>query len=635
MADFRKCVPVLAILALILGLTSTANAQALGFTCTANSAVPQQLRFEGLTELVGDIVIQCTGGVPTPPNVVIPQVNITVFMGNTTVTSRIIDTTNSPYTSEALLMLDEPTPAPAASNNNLQVLCSNPLTGCTGYGNGAGGFIPNPNGTGIPYFNGTYYGASVPSGISHPNMYKGLYNPLQPNAVAWVGIPIDPPGTNGTRVIRITNIRINANALGVGTETSPPVQAQAFISATPSTSLPITNNASQVVGYVQRGLRFDLSAGPSSYKQCAGFDCSTAAKYQALSAAATLRYRENFASAFKLRTRSSAGTGIGGVSGYQDLPGVLYGSESGFYSAVTWASSATAGVADFGTRVKAVFKGVPAGVTLYVDSAYYNGVSGAYMTSSESGAYSASVSNYWYGGTPGTGATRVPLTLAVETSGTTYTGTAVWEIGNESQQTFDQLLFNVYVCYTASPGTNSPGLGTATVNGSFAPISTVTTASTSAPIPRFADSSTATNIFSISVCATNLLFPYVVNVGGFDTGLAVANTSVDPFGTTPQAGVCTFYSYGTNAAASFTSGTTPMAGGTTFSFLASDKLPGFAGYVIARCTYQYAHGFAFISDLGARNLAMGYLALIIPETPRSPMDSSVIGGANAGEQLGQ
>ena len=33
--------------------------------------------------------------------------------------------------------------------------------------------------------------------------------------------------------------------------------------------------------------------------------------------------------------------------------------------------------------------------------------------------------------------------------------------------------------------------------------------------------------------------------------------------------------------------------------------------LIARCNFQWAHGFAFISDIGARNLAMGYLALVI------------------------
>jgi hypothetical protein len=54
--------------------------------------------------------------------------------------------------------------------------------------------------------------------------------------------------------------------------------------------------------------------------------------------------------------------------------------------------------------------------------------------------------------------------------------------------------------------------------------------------------------------------------------------------------------------------------------------------MIAVCRFQYAHGFAFVSDLGARNLAMGYLALIIPDPSSSSNGRLAIpgtcGGAN-------
>ena len=45
-----------------------------------------------------------------------------------------------------------------------------------------------------------------------------------------------------------------------------------------------------------------------------------------------------------------------------------------------------------------------------------------------------------------------------------------------------------------------------------------------------------------------------------------------------------------------------------------DGAPEFQGYVIAVCEFQYAHGFAFITDGfgGVRSLAQGYLALVIP-----------------------
>ncbi len=55
-----------------------------------------------------------------------------------------------------------------------------------------------------------------------------------------------------------------------------------------------------------------------------------------------------------------------------------------------------------------------------------------------------------------------------------------------------------------------------------------------------------------------------------------------------------------------------IATGTVYTTLASTTAAGFQGYMIAVCNFQLAHGFAFISDLGARNLAMGYLALVLP-----------------------
>jgi hypothetical protein len=68
--------------------------------------------------------------------------------------------------------------------------------------------------------------------------------------------------------------------------------------------------------------------------------------------------------------------------------------------------------------------------------------------------------------------------------------------------------------------------------------------------------------------------------------------------------------------------------------------PTFQGYVFAICNFQFAHGFAFISDVGARNLAMGYLALIIPDmgsgTRMATPDCQGLGAACAatGEEEG-
>ena len=112
---------------------------------------------------------------------------------------------------------------------------------------------------------------------------------------------------------------------------------------------------------------------------------------------------------------------------------------------------------------------------------------------------------------------------------------------------------------------------------------------------------------------TNLIFPYVTSQAGFDTGIAISNTGTDPFGTVGQAGTCTLNWF--SAAFTGATATPSIASGTSYTTLVSTTLNnvvgGFSGYMIAHCNFPYAHGFAFISDLGARNLAMGYLPQIV------------------------
>lgn len=123
------------------------------------------------------------------------------------------------------------------------------------------------------------------------------------------------------------------------------------------------------------------------------------------------------------------------------------------------------------------------------------------------------------------------------------------------------------------------------------------------------------------------------NQGGFDTGISIANTTADPFGTKPQAGTCEFFYYG-----STTGGGAPpapqksdpvTAGGTLVLSLSSGGTnnmkasPGFQGYIIAQCTFPLAHGFYSISDVGAQKLAMGGLALILPSVRSNSLPESL------------
>jgi hypothetical protein len=260
------------------------------------------------------------------------------------------------------------------------------------------------------------------------------------------------------------------------------------------------------------------------------------------------------------------------------------------------------GHATQGTRLIARFSNVPANVTVSVPTANITNSAGDTVT-------------LIYATTNGS---------TVDSSGvvalTGGAGAAVWEVIASNPGAISSITIPVSVKYVANP---LPGLGTATVTGNYAPTTTVFTASYSAPVPRFVDNPQSATTFTINSCKTNLLFPFLTNQAGFDSGIVISNTSLDPFGTVPQRGPCTLYYYGntngTGAAPnSQTSGTVnegtqlvaTLSGGGNLGITST---PGFQGYVIASCNFQYAHGYAFVSDLGASRVAEGYLALVMDQ----------------------
>ncbi len=454
---------------------------------------------------------------------------------------------------------------------------------------------------------GTFAVATSSTGTAPANIFQGI---VSGNQVIFNGIPILAPSTSGVgRVFRITNVRANASGLGTGGLPGT-TQVLASISISGNTALPV-NNPVLIAGFIQKGLTTSVQSatdttktGTTTFQQCVA-----ASK----SAVATLAFTENFATAFKPR---------GGTP--QNIPGSIYNTESGFvdtgYSnSASLGTPAYAGLADFGTRLKAVFNNLPAGVRIFVTTTNLTGAASVGAPGVNAVAVVSETA-------PDSGTTAVGYSIPLLPPTTTGPGTsqlaelpvvgnsatAVWEVQNTNPSLAETYYFGVYITYSASPATGSPTApATATVNMSFAPTSTVTTASSTAPIPRFVDTSSAATLFSTSICQTVLLYPFVTNQAGFDTGLAIANTSTDPFGTGAQAGTCTLNFYG-DTAPSAAVPVASIASGTVYTTLASVAAPGFQGYMIAVCNFQMAHGFAFISDLGARNLAMGYLAEIIP-----------------------
>ena len=108
MADFRKWLFALAVVALLAGFTVPASAQVPSTpVCSSQVATNNLARAEGYTEQVGDLIVTCTGGNPTAAGIPVPQADITVTLSQN-VTSRITASSSSGTFLEALLIIDEP-----------------------------------------------------------------------------------------------------------------------------------------------------------------------------------------------------------------------------------------------------------------------------------------------------------------------------------------------------------------------------------------------------------------------------------------------------------------------------------------------------------------------------------------------
>ncbi len=546
MADFRKLILVLAIVAL---MAIPASAQA-PLACQTVDAVPSLLRAEGITELVGNTVLGgCTNG--TAQNI-----SIQAMLG------------------------------PAGANDTNFLLSTSPRT--------VNAYVIVGHADGVNDVFG-------PALVSADNM-----------TLVWQNIEL--PVNEAPFSITITNVRVNAQALPLNTE----VTENLFVAGTSIAPLP---NNHVVVGQVYRGLFFSAE-GTQSFPACIPHNQNMP---DVLPEAPdfTISFEEGFANAFKTEADNSQNQAMEAnptlvAIGRSDLVHVSQG-----------------------TELRARFTNIPAGVSIFVSAAPLSGTLLTEIGGETTGYVKLSVS----GGT----------------------ATAIWEvIGGADQAALQTADFGVVVSIPEG-GIVVPGTGSTApivVNGSFAPLSTVfVPAGSTQAIPRFVDRFPTTNeaAISINACVTNLLFPYIVNTGNFDTGIALVNTSDSnftghtgtpadqPFNTVAQTGTCTMYFFGVNAPAAPV--VTPQIGVDTnstdavnkhyYAFSLSAQVPGFLGYMIARCNFQFGHGYAFISDLGVTNWAQGYLALVIPDlsaksqprNARSPQPFPEA-GPGSGEQLG-
>jgi len=411
-------------------------------------------------------------------------------------------------------------------------------------------------------------------------------------------IPTSPaPGT--TTYFQVTNIRVNSSSAA-----TIPFQTteSGLISYTTSTTSGTTTAFASVPATNSSGLVVPSLAPPtitsvdptSPYPVCVGNKTNTS---------------------FVLNINTAKVSGaflLGTTAGPTGQPPV---GEGGQYIP---AGGGTTGIGAASADIISVtLANLPLGGTVYVPASVsdVSGTNGETLTTT---------------GTAGTGTLATYIGFAVSSTGTVtipYTVTAFTGLGAPAQSAF---LVNVVVAFAAN-STMTPSTVTATYN--FSPQGATLTAPATA-VPTFSSATpTAVSGVSIVLCQTTLLFPFVTNQLGFDTGIVLSNTSTDnlagnnPLATPPvvgksaasaQPGFCYLNFYGAGAPNPNTNVPAPggsQASGTTNAFQLSSLAPGFQGYVISVCTYLYGHGYAFIEyNLTQGNgVAEGYLPLVITD----------------------
>jgi hypothetical protein len=620
----------------------------------------------------------------------IPEYTISILL-NTNVTSRLMSgTTATGGVSEAVLAIDDPgtgasetsTAGPGGAPPSRQDFATATQLGCVAVNSTNCAINGNGGGFGTA---GPYTGAQ-----GHPNLFQGTWNPALPQAITWAGVPIDAPGST-TRIIRITNVRANACQLGVSS-TLIPAQITALITITGSQAITLQNPQPAVAVIlpglttgVVKALTFqqcvtlnNLIVNPSASGPPVGIGLGGSNPSTQINLGITATEGAGNTAAFKPRNYSQyfAGGVVGGPAAspaapvssgsapvLQQVLGFAYNAESGFVTnAASNAVSIPAfgpdgaitgamGEADTGTELQYGFASVPAGVIIAAPSTIY-----LYPVSVTTTAAAAAAVAGTAAAAVAAGATGV-ATLVSGASGGQVTlsggaGSLTYEVLLSSPTTQEFAFLPATPAFVSNTATNLPGITTtgATVVVNFAPLSTVPTAApaSTAAIPRFCQTHTPATAFNINACSCDLLFPFVTNQAGFDTGVAIANTSLDPFKTPTQSGNVTLNYYGNTtgggAAPAAATTTSVVAAGAELVFTLSGggtngiaATPGFQGYIIAVAAFQYCHGFAFITDgIGTSSgIAEGYLAIQLDE----PTWASIIGAGtrtgNIGESQGQ
>ena len=686
--NLRRWITALAVLAVFTALAGAQVITPVPISCSVTAATTPAIRSEGSTELVGDILITCTGG-PAPITLGNPtdRATITVNFG-VPVTSNQDATSTASGASEALLSIDEPNtvvsnPLAAGFGQNAPIyLCTaaqntgTPLavsTACPAYqglsSNGTAGFY---------VMSLTSTPSSTPT-TGAANVYQGVVgnstNKASVNQVSFSNVPVMAPVQVGvTRVYRVMNVRVTpgsaASITATVTITAGNTTTLSGTTIGSATTLSLTNSSAIVANSTASLTTAVTPLSGLSLCQPAVLQPANGSGNFAANTA-LLSFKEGIANAFKTRalplsTGAAAGDALTGDV-QTALPGAITGSitvtqsgssvtyssinsESGF---ITPVGAITAGLANSGTRLKALFTNFPANAAVFVSTTNvvnYSTPATLSTTAPGNGPGDAETVPYAQLISLTSGGETAPFVAMASTSTansgpgvpvvqlTVKSGAAeaVWEVTNNNYSAPQTFQFAVYVTYnTLTP----PAIGTTgAVQLAYAPTQGTSSPATAAWIPRFAATSVAAAPFlTIVPCQTTLLFPFVTTTKvtatqHWETGIAISNTGADPWNSVPVPATpnpnsaCTLYYFGsgvTAGSAQFAppnpTGPGPIIGpGQTWAFVASDPLAtgiapnvGFLGYLFAVCNFQFAHGFAFVEDNSPAGNATGYLSLVM------------------------
>lgn len=300
----------------------------------------------------------------------------------------------------------------------------------------------------------------------------------------------------------------------------------------------------------------------------------------------------------------------------------------GFTSAFHTGAPATASAgASLRTRVGLEFSDVPEGISISVPSSLacyqpeFDGVAPAHRDSLTIGLVTGH-SETGLGGSVTSGSTGIGPMVRITLDG---------GIGQVVYEVLSHAVLKVEDCHVPvrfEADSDRVANARATITAGFVPRSTVRSASSKAPIPRFVPPSSLDETRAdLTACGTTLLFPFVSNQGGFDTGIVITHGSLRSLSGTQaaQPGACQLHYYGSTAVGEellLVQHSTPLNPGQQLVFTVSGGNPvqnilgteQYQGYLIAVCGYPGARGYAFISDgFGAiPDLGMGYIAPVVP-----------------------